>query len=290
MRLDPIGILFANSWRRLRERFAVVAAIFLVPLILMGISQLLILQQKPATLILGGIIHILSVIVSILASIALITAFGKGTDFGASYQSGVKLFWSWIWVAILAMLAVIGGLIMLIIPGIILMIQLAFASYVFVLEDKRGMASLTQSREYVKGYWWAFVGRDILLLLCLLAAYLVLFWPASLLFGGIAGGLVYGIIFLVFAPFSVSYQYEIYENLRRLKPDAALAAAKADVGFLKVSMVVGIIGAFIFAILLAMSAVVLSGANYNNFSPSANPSSGFSTPGASSASSSPVIR
>ena len=258
MKLDPIGVLFANAWRRLRERFAVVTLIFLVPLILIGIGEVLFFRGGVGALFLGIVIRIFADIVSIFATLALISAFGKGTDFAASYQASIKLFWAWIWLAILAALAITGGLVMLVIPGIMLAVQLSFASYAFVLEGKRGMAALTQSREYVKGYWWAFVGRNLLLILCLAAAMLILFAPATLIFGPIGGGRVYGIILLVFTPFAVAYQYEIYENFRRLKPDASAAAVKADPAFLKVATVVGIVGAAMLAILLVVGIFFLS--------------------------------
>jgi hypothetical protein len=76
------------------------------------------------------IINLLSVIVSIIASVALLSAFAKSTDFAASYQTGIRLFWALIWLVILVSLVAIGGFVMLVIPGIILTIQLAFVSYV----------------------------------------------------------------------------------------------------------------------------------------------------------------
>jgi hypothetical protein len=269
MKLDPIGVLFSNAWRRLRERFAVVALIFLVPLVLVDIGQLLLFKGGASAVTLGVIIRILSDVVSVFSTLALISAFGKGTDFGASYQAGIKLFWAWIWLAILAGLAVVGGLVMLIIPGIMLAVQLSFASYAFVLEGKRGMAALTQSREYIKGYWWAFFGRNLLLILCLAAAMAILFAPATLLLGPIGGGIMYGAILLVFVPFSVAYQYEIYENLRRLKPDASQAAAKADPAFLKVATVVGIVGAAVLFVGLIAAAIFLPAdfANWKTMQP-----------------------
>ena len=249
MRLDAIGVLFANSWKRLRENFAVAAQIYAVPLVLIFISQLLVERNTLPAVALGGFIQLLAALISVPASLALISLFGKGTDFAASYRTGFSLFWAAVWIGILAFLAVIGGAVMLIIPGIMLAIQLSLTNYALVLDGKHGIDALAQSREYVKGYWWALVGRMVLLMLCLGAFALIFLLPTTLLLGFVVGRIVYAIMLLIFVPFSISYQYEIFENFRRLKPDVAEAAMKAERGFLKVSMVVGIIGGVLFIVL-----------------------------------------
>jgi hypothetical protein len=263
--LDPIGTLFENSWKRFEERFAVGIAIFAAPSVLIVLSELLLLRgMPPAAHLLGGIIDILSVIVSLIASIALISAFGKNTSFAASYQAGIKLFWSYIWISILVCLAIFGGLIMLIIPGIILMVQLSLTQFSLVLDDKHGMAALKQSRAYVKDYWWAFIGRLLLLVLIFMVAALVILAPLSLLLGSVAGIILYVACMLFITPFAVSYEYEIFHNLRRLKPDVAEQAAKSDSSFVKVSMVVGIVGIVLVPIFI-VGAVAFWGIQFTHY-------------------------
>src|SRR5580658_5653828 len=138
--LEPIGGLFANSWKRFTERFATAVAIFAIPAVLIVLSRLLFVRATPPAFVLGAIIYIIAVIVSIIGSFALISALGNKTNFAESYSVGTKLFWPGVWVAILVGVATLGGLIMLIIPGIILMVQLALTNYTIVLDDKRGMA------------------------------------------------------------------------------------------------------------------------------------------------------
>lgn len=55
---------------------------------------------------------------------------------------------------ILASLAVLGGLILLIIPGVILWINYLFAPPLVVLERIAYRRALRRSGELVKGYWW----------------------------------------------------------------------------------------------------------------------------------------
>ncbi len=63
-----------------------------------------------------------------------------------------------LWVSILTGLAVIGGLILLIIPGLIFAAWFSLAVFVAVEEDLKGMAALKRSKELVKGRVWEMWG------------------------------------------------------------------------------------------------------------------------------------
>lgn len=69
-------------------------------------------------------------------------------------DTGWRLFLPNIVIAILQFLAIFGGFILLIIPGIWLSVRLLFSNLVLIDEDKRGVAALKRSSELVKGYWW----------------------------------------------------------------------------------------------------------------------------------------
>ena len=49
--------------------------------------------------------------------------------------------------------------VMLIIPGIWLAFALVLRPYTLVLEKRKGIDALRQSKDYIKGYWWAVLGR-----------------------------------------------------------------------------------------------------------------------------------
>jgi hypothetical protein len=152
-----------------------------------GVGELLISQRTLPGIFVGLILALVGIVLSMTASVGMISAVGKGTGFVESYKLGFKLFWASVWVAIMVMLTVIGGYFLLIIPGIMVAIQLALTSYILVLEGKHGMAALIQSREYLKGYWWAFFGRIALLLAVVYGIMLVIFLPVHLLLGTAAG-------------------------------------------------------------------------------------------------------
>lgn len=239
MALDSLGSLFRNAFKIYKAKFLTLVEICVVPAAVIGVGDLLLYRNSAGAILLGNIMNLLGIVVSIFASVAFVSAIGRGTDFGASYERGVKLFWAAIWVGILNGVAIIGGFVLLIIPGILLMIWLVFSNFTLVLEDKRGIKALLASKEYVKGFWWAIVGREILLFLVWFAVALIIYAPAATLLGPIGGGIVYAILLLLFVPFAMCYVFEIYANLRRLKPDIDASAAKTGKEFLKVCMVIG---------------------------------------------------
>ncbi len=253
MKMDSVGTLFANAWKLYKERFSTLVLIFLVPAAIIGVGDVLIARGVA----LGGLLNFIGVIVAIIASLALISAAGRGTDFGKSYAAGFRLFWPAVWIVILNSLALFGAFTLLIIPGIFLAVSFAFVNYVFVLENKHGIAALTTSKEYIKGYWWAVFGRGIVLGIFFCVVMLFVYTPIALLAGKVVGGIAYWLFLLFFTPFSITYAYRMYENLRRLKPDAAAHAAKAGDAFIKVCMVVGIVAAVAFIIFAAVFARVI---------------------------------
>jgi hypothetical protein len=159
----------------------------------------------------------------------------------ASYKATLGWFWPFVWVTILEILAVLGGSMMLIIPGIWLAIVLSLMAYVFVIEHRRGVDALRQSKDYIKGYWWAVLGRVLLLGLMFLAATFIIEIPIMIIAGNAARVLVTMLLTLFFIPFSVIYHYVIFENLRELKPELAEVQTKKGTGFIKTSAIVGIV-------------------------------------------------
>lgn len=121
-----------------------------------------------------------------------------------------------IWgVSILAGLIIVAGFILLVIPGIIFSIWYSFAVMIVVLEGIRGNAALKQSKQYVRGRWWAIFGRIFVLF--------VIMAIISAIVNGIFGGLGdYVGTFLsdavsafILVPFALCYQYLLYRAASR---------------------------------------------------------------------------
>ena len=115
-----------------------------------------------------------------------------------------KNLWSFFWVSILVGLAVMGGFILIVIPGFIFAVWFYFSVYVFVFEGLKGTSALKRSKQLVNGYFWPIFGRVLLLSLAV----------------GIVGAIPsFGPIISTFfsAPFAVVYMYTLYDNVKRIK-------------------------------------------------------------------------
>lgn len=78
----------------------------------------------------------------------------------ADTMSGVsKYLGPAIWTSALVGLAVLGGVILLIVPAIIFGVWYSFTLYAVIFEEKRGTAALSASKQIVAGRWWAILWR-----------------------------------------------------------------------------------------------------------------------------------
>lgn len=83
---------------------------------------------------------------------------GTKTEVSDALIYGVKKWWIFMGTAILAGLAMLGGFLLFIIPGIIVTVWFMFASYAVIFEDKRFVDALNYSRSLVQGRWWQSLG------------------------------------------------------------------------------------------------------------------------------------
>ncbi len=252
MSLHSIGSLFCDSWKLYKERWQVLVEIVLLPTLVVALGYVLLSLGFPFS-ILGGLIVFIGYIIFVFSMLPVIFSLHHTAGVDASYKATIGWFWPFVWVTILEVFAVMGGFIILIIPGIWLGVALMLMMYVFVSEHRRGIDALRQSKDYIKGYWWAILGRVLLLGLMFFAAMVVIEIPVMIIAGNTARVLVTMLLTLFFVPFSIIYHYVIFENLRALKPEFADAQTKKGTGFIKTSAIVGIV-----APVLAVCALVIA--------------------------------
>jgi uncharacterized membrane protein len=111
-----------------------------------------------------------------------------------------KTFWRYIGTIILNCLAVFGGFILLIIPGVFWAIRFAFSPFI-VVDTKLGpIASMKESYAITKGHFWKLLG----------------FWVVMGLLN-IAGLIVFGIGLLITIPLSTLAAISVYRKLTQAK-------------------------------------------------------------------------
>jgi hypothetical protein len=249
--LHSIGSLFSDTWRTYQDRFLVLIEIMLLPVLLVTLGYILLALGFPFS-IAGGLADLVGWVVFMLATVALIFSLRNGTGMDASYKAAAGMFWPLVWLFILQTIAVLGAMVMFIVPGIWLYVALSIASYIFVIEHRRGIDALRQSKDYIKGYWWAMLGRMLLFgFIAWMIEVLVRSFVAAAL-GTTAASVALMLVVLFIVPFSAVYNYTLYENFRELKPELATAHTNIGKGFIKTSAIVGIVVPIILLTVLAI--------------------------------------
>lgn len=151
--------LFKLSCVYYKEHFRALVSVMLLPLALQIFS--IVISDSTVT----TIIMLFSIVVTVLSTIVLfgliVGGWSMEAGVGALYKKSTKWFWSMVLVQAYVMITVIGGLFLLIIPGVYVAIALNFALYVFFAEGKTGVSALVESWYYVKGNWGPVLWRIV---------------------------------------------------------------------------------------------------------------------------------
>ncbi len=261
-KLAPISQLFAESYSLYKEHVTALVTLVVAPLALLGLGELL---SAHGSNLLGAALSILGFLLFVPSGIAMLLNLSKGLRVPEAYRAGLALCIPAIWVSILMYFVMIGGFILLIIPGLILSVSLSFGLFVLVFENKRGLTALQQSREYVRGYWWAIVGRFLALLIPIEIVLVI----STLIFGQEIGSVVYFVIMIAVAPFYAVYYYKIYSNLVALKPAVASSQPTSGRGFLVTTGIIGLLAPII--LIIIFGALFISLITNGNFDPATLP-------------------
>lgn len=155
------------------------------------------------------ILYIAIFILSLIGGITLaVLANNPKLSIEESLKQGLGKFFSYLWISALAGLIVLAGFIFFIIPGVLFSVWFSLILYALVIEDKKGAAALSRSKELVGGCWWKIFGRYIILGLILIGISLVLAWIPIL------GSLV---LTTLITPISTLYLFFIYQDLKKIK-------------------------------------------------------------------------
>jgi len=116
-----------------------------------------------------------------IARTALSSTKSEADSIGTNMHWVLANFGSVLWVSVLSYAVIFGGLVFLFIPGIVAMVYLLFALYVYLDEGITGMAALERTHQLVQANVWGVLGRLLLFLLVFLGL-------------GFVVGFVYGVV------------------------------------------------------------------------------------------------
>lgn len=191
MQLISAWDLIVKSWQLFSKNFTTLFKVILwllVPTILLSLAPLL--GENTTVVTITFFLMALTIVVSIWINIILIELLNKyykneTADVEGLYKTSWSKFWPLVLVSVLVGLAVLGGTILFIIPGIIFAVWFSFANYFLILEDKRGIEALKASKKLVQGKWWSILWH----------------WVAPTLFYGIIMMAMAGIIMIILSFF-----------------------------------------------------------------------------------------
>ena len=180
-----------------------------------------------------GLIGVLVLLASLLLRALLLNRIANAAQ-GRTETLSVELgkaahVWLWLLAAIIVYaLAVLFGMVLLVIPGLILAVSLCFWDYGVVLEGLGPIAALNASHNLVWGHWWRTFGLFLLIFLPLSVLVAIVATMLGLDLGGMSeaastGRSVFGqtvlemVVAAAFGPFIYSIFYLYYHDLKLRK-------------------------------------------------------------------------
>ncbi|MEW6059282.1 MAG: hypothetical protein AB1551_03930 [Actinomycetota bacterium] len=239
--------LYLRNWRT----FMGVAAVAYVPFLLLSLSLGRLFPEEwpmgwgpslqvsvTTAVMLSLLIVVTALVVEPLAAGAMVKAvagayMGERLTVGGAYRYALGAMWSLLLVTLLESLVVITGLVLLIVPGVIFAVRLAFATNALILEGVRGPAALRRSWELSRGSFWWIVG--VLLVTGVLAGIAAgVFWLPSYVAGStIAGPILSEILSsigqLLTTPFTTAVLVLLYFDMRVRKEGFSLSVPTGEV-------------------------------------------------------------
>lgn len=255
--LASVGTLLSNAWSFYAKHLGTVLAIVLLP----GAFLLLVIVVSTLGGLIGGatltadghpfaatgFIVIVAVAAAILfvafqfwaqgAMLSLLAAGEERIGLGEAFRRGWDILLPLAVVGSLTGLAVWGGTVLFIVPGIFAGIALTFTLYVVVTEGKRGMDALRQSWGYISGRWWTVFGRILVFgaigfLVAVAVEYIHRVIQSATLMV-----LLQVLLYLVLSPLATIYTFGLYQDIRAKTPNVSPGGG----GFLVALSVIGIL-------------------------------------------------
>jgi hypothetical protein len=154
---------------------------------------------------------------------------GGRSDVAGTYRFALPRTHSILWVSFLTLLAVIGGFILLVIPGIFFYVRFVFGPTAVVVEGTRGRQAMRRSWHLAKGRFWPIFGTLVLAGILTALVGIILSLPFQLIGNAMgSGGWVLRAIgqslsSVITLPFSAIVTVLLYFDLRIRKEGLDLA-------------------------------------------------------------------
>lgn len=156
-------------------------------------------------------------------------AYERDDSFFEAMTVGLKAFPSMFFAVILYIVVVMLGYILLIIPGIILTLSLAFYLYFIVVDGYGGYGALKASHSLVWGHWWRTTAIFTVPMIIMIAAMFTLGFVMAILSAGNQALLqiLMNLLSVIFTPYFFALGYVQFQDLKLRKSGSDLASRLA---------------------------------------------------------------
>ena len=269
--LPGIGDLLKRSWQIYKSRFWIFLGIMIIPAVISLVIRIfatvfaismagLLLNFRnlnfwiiiPSFFVALLIFLFISFIVAIWPQVSLLYAIKEREQkigIKESFAKGWHRIISYWWLSVLSAFIVMGGLILLVIPGIIFAIWFSLALYILVAEDLKGMNALFRSKQLVSGKWWSVLWRILIITLIVVVFSMGIQFLGDILNYKNIGNILSSIILVLLTPLFTAYSFLIYEDLKKFKREIPFEVPKkgtkikyilvAIVGLLLIPVILG---------------------------------------------------
>lgn len=178
----------------------------------------------------------------ILATIKIIR--GQASNLSVALNQSTPLILPAILLSLMVYLITMGGMILLIVPGIILAVWFTFTMFVLVDNQGSGFTALLKSKALVKGRWWEVFGTIIALAVVIGIISMIIVMPLTLLTkGGVIGSLIFAIVYVLWLSFASSWMLVYFSGYyNKLKAEKGALQVTTSSGQKTLFIVLGIIG------------------------------------------------
>lgn len=276
-RIAPAFQIFKEAWTIYKKRPFLFIGIMILPIIIVSLVVVLLMLGGFAglALIMGGftiwkviIFGVLGIILAIAVFViqfwgqtSLIVAIkdnAEGIGFRESYKRGWRKTGIYLSVIVPSGLIVFGGMALFLIPGIIFAIWLSFTVYVALDENLKGMKAILKSKEYVRGYWWSVLWRQIFIGLIISIFYYIVSFIAKQTNSLIIATIVNLALMLIAGPLTAIYGFIVYKKVKELKGRNVLESKKSTGTIISLIAFLGI--------LLIIAMMIFGGTKFRNIS------------------------
>lgn len=224
-KLPSVGTLLSEAWSIFKQRamfyigfMLIPVAIALVLFVVVGAPAILLLVLAHAAFlkVFGGLLLLVLIVVGVylllwssVAFLQVVIAHAERISVKEAFRRARSELGKFFLTSLLAGLAVAGGFVLVIIPGLIFLAWFSQSTYIVLVEHISGKAALSKSKSYVKGRTGAVLWR-VLFVGIITALVSILLQKA----GQGSGRVLSNIFSLVWTPISVIYGFRLYEYIR----------------------------------------------------------------------------